>query len=175
MVFASLLVFLCAGCKDDAASDKSAIEQVVRECEAAVAAFNFERANSYLEPGAIWIERTYPKPADEYSGWWQLAKAAGVHLEYELSNVDVQIEGNVAWVTLVLKALIRGDTAEARKLVGTSEMPQGETRPVFVESIVLRKSNGQWKIVLGHTTQLRASEEQTFAGRLTTPRSERDG
>jgi ketosteroid isomerase-like protein len=160
IVFALLLLFLCVGCKGNAPSDKAAIEQVVRECEAAVAAFNFERANSYVEPGAQWIERAYPKPADDYSGWWQLAKAAGVHLEYDVLNVDVQVEGNVAWVTLVLKALIRGDTAEARSLVGTSEAPQSEARPVFVESIVLRKLHGQWKIVLGHTSELPVDDKQ---------------
>jgi ketosteroid isomerase-like protein len=134
--------------------DEGAIEAVVRNFEGATEQFEFSRVNSMLAPGARWIEHGNPEPAafngGESSKRWENYKAVKMRIEQQLRDFDIRVHGDVAWVTLDIDSTWTADTEAALALNDN----QREWRGSFVESIVLVKIDGVWKIALGHTSSL---------------------
>jgi hypothetical protein len=134
-----------------APEDKMAIESVVRRSEQAFAALNCEEADSYLAPGARWIEQGYPEAA-ESAAWCKSAAAVGVRIEYKLHDFDIHVHGDVAWVTLIIDGSFYAPSAEARRLLFHSATGVAAWRSTAAESIVLQKFGTTWKMVLGHSS-----------------------
>jgi ketosteroid isomerase-like protein len=144
------VVALLGGTISDTA-EKAAVEAVIRESEQAFAALDCEKVDSSLAPGARWIEKSYPQPA-ETAAWCAKAKAAGIRITYELHDFDVQVHGDFAWATLVIDGSFYAGTPAARALMGHEPTDAAEWRSVAAESIVLRKIGTKWKMVLGHSS-----------------------
>jgi len=149
----------CVAAQDN---EKLAVEATVRGFEQANQDFEFAKANSFLSPGAQWIEHSLPEKADELPDWWRKAKTAGVHITFRLHDIDIHVQNDVAWVTLIIDSTFTANNKEGEELL--SEQVQGgfanvsanprELRDRFVESEVLVKTPSGWKIALGHTSLL---------------------
>jgi ketosteroid isomerase-like protein len=145
--------------------DKAAVEATVRDYEEAVQLFDFSRADSLLAPNAKWIERSMPEAAamGEGAGFWAEAKEAKVRVRNEPHDFDIRIQGDVAWVTLLVDVTMLTDNEKARTLLARSETEEtGKTsdpnqrvwRATYTESEVLVKTPNGWRIALGHTSRL---------------------
>jgi ketosteroid isomerase-like protein len=133
--------------------DEAAIERVIRNFERATEQLDFSRANSMLAPDARWIEDGNPEPAaggGESGKRWDAYRAAKMRIEQYLRNFDIRVNGNVAWATFDIDSTWIADTAEALAL----NQNLREWRGSFVESVVLVKIEGVWRIALGHTSSL---------------------
>jgi ketosteroid isomerase-like protein len=155
----AMLLFVVAGicsCSNhvDISEDKALVEATIRNIEKTIGDFDFKKADSMFLPDARWIEDGPPIRANDWSGWWQNAKNAGVRIEYKISDVRVEIEGNVAWATLIIKGTFRGDTPDSQALVGTQANPLSERQTTYVETYVMKKQTGTWKLALAHTSKI---------------------
>lgn len=137
------------------ADEKGAVEATVRAFEQAVQEFDFSKANSLLAPDARWIEEdSSPAPANEWSQWWQDAKAARLRMTNRPHHFDIHIHGEVAWVTVFVDTEIKVDNDAARALTKINHPNEREWVTYAVETEVLLKTSQGWKIVLGHTSIL---------------------
>jgi ketosteroid isomerase-like protein len=145
--------------------DKSAVEATVRGYEEAVQQLDFPRADALLAPNAKWIERSMPEAAamGEGAGFWAEAKATKVQVRNEPHDFDVHLQGEVAWVTLLVDVTMKIDNEKARRLLARSETEetgkasdpnQSVWRATYTESEVLLKTPNGWRIALGHTSRL---------------------
>jgi len=144
--------------------DKSAVEATVRGMEEAVQNYDFKRQDSLLAPGARWIERSRPElAAFDGTGFFVRAKAAKVRLTNSPHDFDVHVQGDVAWITVLVDVTTIADNEEARALLARTELEetgkpsppgQREWRATYVESEVLVRTPGGWKITLAHTSRL---------------------
>jgi hypothetical protein len=116
--------------------------------------FDFAGANSLLATGARWIEDSYPEPARfDGTGWskrWEDYKTTKMEMHQKLRDLVTHRQGEVAWVTVAIDSTWTANTDAATALNGNQHVWQG----TFVESIVLVKEHGTWKIALGHTSLL---------------------
>jgi ketosteroid isomerase-like protein len=135
--------------------EKRAVESTVRAFEQAVQEFDFSKANSLLAPDARWIEEeSPPAPANEWSQWWQDAKAAKLRMTNRPHDFEIHIHGEVAWVTVFVDTTIKVDNDAARALTKNNHPNEREWTTHAVETEVLLKTPHGWKIVLGHTSIL---------------------
>jgi ketosteroid isomerase-like protein len=146
-------------------SDKAAVEGTVRDYEEAVQKFDFARADALLARNAKWIERSAPEAAafGEGAGFWAEASATRVRVRNEPHDFDIHVQGDMAWVTLLVDVTMAADNEEARVLLARSETEetgkgsdpgQREWRATYTESEVLVKTSNGWRIALGHTSRL---------------------
>jgi ketosteroid isomerase-like protein len=145
-------------------NEKSAVEATVRGFEQAVQEYNHARVNSLLTPEARWIEDSLPAKEDDLEWpWFEKAKASGVRITYQVHNFETHVQADVAWVTLTIDGTFSADSAEGQKLLlqdptakenCLSQATHVSCGVTFVESEVLVKTPGGWKIALGHTSRL---------------------
>jgi hypothetical protein len=135
-------------------SEKSAAEATVRSYEQACEHFDFAQANALLAPDARWIEDSYPVPAEfTGQGWskrWEEYKAAKLLINYQFGDFNTHIRGDVAWITLTLDSTFTADNKAALALNQNQQVWRG----TFVETYVMVKIDGEWKVALGHTSLL---------------------
>jgi ketosteroid isomerase-like protein len=132
--------------------DKKAAEQVVRSFEQAVQEYDFDKADSLLTPDAHWIEFGYPTPVEPWLRQvFQKFKDAKVRIDYHPQDAEVHVSGDVAWVTITLNTTLEAGPG--------APLPNGRNHAhaIYVESEILVRTPGGWKIVLGHTTHLPVS------------------
>jgi membrane-associated protease RseP (regulator of RpoE activity) len=72
-----------------------------------------------------------------------------MRIDYHPQDAVAEVRGNVAWVTMTLHSIWTADTPVGRAMLGGSEW-----RGTYVESHILVKTPGGWKIAFGHTTML---------------------
>ena len=155
LLFATaLLIFfaLAAGRARTAAKedDKQAAINVVLAHELACQMYDFDKLDSLHTPDARGIEESYPHPFEpELRQSYQIDKDAGIRIDYHPQDAVAQVRGDVAWVTVTLHSVWTADTAPGRALLGGSVW-----HVTFVESFVLVRTPGGWKIALGHTNAL---------------------
>lgn len=135
-------------------NEKQLIESTIQTFEHAFESYDFDKANSLLTPDAQWIEDSYPAPAQfTGQGWskhWQDYKSAKLRINYHLRDFTTHINGDTAWSTLALDSIFTADNPAALAL----NENQKEWKGTFVETYVLVKLHGTWKIALGHTSLL---------------------
>ena len=162
-----LVLVACPGWERLAAApvdDKTAVETTVRGMEEAVQAYDFQKQDSLLAPGARWIERSLPLPAAfDGTGFFVKAQTTKIRLSNRPHDFDVHIQGDVAWVTLLVEVTTIADNERARALLAQTETEetgkpspsdQHEWRATYVESEVLVRTARGWKIALAHTSRL---------------------
>ena len=135
-------------------NDKQAVETAIRTFAQALLDYDFAKANSFCTPDARWIDGSYPQSMPDVEKPFEAGKAAKIRMAYHFRDFEVRVEGNVAWVTDTLEGTSQADTEAGRKLLGG----KSERRVTAVESEVLVKTPGGWKIVLGHSTSLPESK-----------------
>jgi ketosteroid isomerase-like protein len=155
MLFATavLISMVLGACKTRTASeedDKKAAINVVLEHQRGCQAYDFDKVDSLHTPDARGMEESYPHPfePDERQGY-QSYKDAGVHIDYHPQDAVAEVRGDVAWVTVTLHSIWTADTAAGRALLWGNEW-----RVTFVESFILLRTPGGWKITFGHTSML---------------------
>jgi ketosteroid isomerase-like protein len=139
--------------------DKSAVEATVRQFERACQDFDFDQADSILLPDARWIEYSLPAKLGDIE-WPRLRalKSAGVRISFRVHDFEINVRGDVAWVTLTLDGTFTSDGEDGRKLLNPTPgrcVSQGthvSCNQTFVESEVLVRTTAGWKIALGHTS-----------------------
>jgi hypothetical protein len=163
-----LVAYLPGTCGAAEVDDKLAVETTARSMEQAVQDYDFARQDSLLAPGARWIERSLPlQAANDGTGFFVEAKAAKVRLTNRPHDFDINIRGDVAWITVLVDVTTIGDNEAARTLLARTELAetgkpspesQHEWRATYVESEVLVKTSKGWKIALAHTSRLPEKE-----------------
>jgi ketosteroid isomerase-like protein len=142
--------------------DKMAVEGTVRSYEQALQEYDFDKANSLLMPDAKWIEDSYPEPAairaDNSGDWWQQAKAAKLRVTNHPHDFSTHIQGEVAWVIVLIDVEHVVDNDAARAFTLRDHPSEREWTSHFVESEVLVKTASGWKVALGHTSSLPKSK-----------------
>jgi membrane-associated protease RseP (regulator of RpoE activity) len=130
--------------------DKQAAINVVLAHELACQTYDFDKLDSLHTPDARGIEESYPHPFEpELRQSYQADKDAGLRIDYHPQDAVAEVRGDVAWVTVTLHSVWTADTLAGRAILGGSVW-----HATFVESFVLVKTPGGWKIAFGHTTQL---------------------
>jgi ketosteroid isomerase-like protein len=69
----------------------------------------------------------------------QKQHAAGYAYEWNVTQPEVHVAGNVAWITYVNR--------------GTVKKPEGTQQVTWLESMVLEKKGGRWRIRFVHSTR----------------------
>jgi ketosteroid isomerase-like protein len=133
--------------------DQNAAINVVLAHEKAVQEYDLDKVDSLHTPDARVIEDSYPHPfePDERQSW-QINKDAGIHVAYDSQDAVADVRGNVAWVTLALHSVWKADTPVARAMLGVRE-----GYATYVETFILVKTPGGWKIAFRHTSTLPAA------------------
>jgi PDZ domain-containing protein/SnoaL-like protein len=130
--------------------DKQAAINVVLAHELACQTYDFDKLDSLHTPDARGIEESYPHPFEpELRQSYQIEKEAGIRINYHPQDAVAEVRGDVAWVTVTLHSVWTADTPAGRAILGGSVW-----HVTFVESFVLVKTPGGWKIALGHTNAL---------------------
>lgn len=149
----ALLSFVLAACKARTApeeDDKKAAIAVVLAHELACQTYDFDKLDSLHTPDSRGIEESYPHPSEpDLRQGYQVYKDAGVHIDYRPQDAVAEVRGNVAWVTVTLHSVWTADTPVGRAMLGGSEW-----HATFVESHILVKTPGGWKLALGHASML---------------------
>lgn len=164
-----LISFVPSACRTRVVSqedEKKAAINVVLAHEQGVQEYDFDKVDSLHTPDARVIEESYPHPfePDERRGWQPL-REAGVHVDYHPQDAVADVRGNVAWVTLTLPSTWTADSPAGRVMVGGSVGSE-----TYVESFILVKTSGGWKIAFRHTSTLppdfgvRADYQQEHGG-----------
>jgi ketosteroid isomerase-like protein len=148
-----LIFFVLAACRTRTASeddDKKAAINVVLAHEQACQTYDFDRLDSLHTPDSLGIEESYPRPFEpEARQSYQAYKDAGIRIDYHPQDAVAEVRGNVAWVTVTLHSVWTADTPVGRAMNGGRE-----SHVTYVESFILVKTPGGWKIALGHTNML---------------------
>jgi ketosteroid isomerase-like protein len=166
----SLMAVVCfgfVGCSTPAPQpfDADGIEEVIRGFTVALQSAQLDSARSFLASDARWIEAGHPIPAADAIDMFENFFSLGWGLEYELHDFSVHGEGDFGWVTWANEGSFTVSTPEGKDLwrsyldagwPGTVDSSSVEWRAaaLFIESAVLQRQDGAWRIVLGHTTQL---------------------
>jgi membrane-associated protease RseP (regulator of RpoE activity) len=148
-----LISFVLAACRTRTApqeDDKQAAINVVLAHEQACQTYDFDKLDSLHTPDARGIEESYPHPFEpELRQSYQIDKDAGLRIDYHPQDAVAEVRGDVAWVTVTLHSVWTADTPAGRALLAGSVW-----HATFVESFVLVKTPGGWKIAFGHTSAL---------------------
>jgi hypothetical protein len=149
LFFMSLCICkICAASEDD---DKKAAIDVVLAHEMACQTYDLDKVDFLHLPDARGMEESYPGPIEPgMRESYGALKDAGVHIDYHPQDAVATVHGDVAWVTVTLRSVWTADKAAGRAMIG------GEWHATFVESFVLVRTPGGWKIALGHSSRLPA-------------------
>jgi len=139
----------------DPDDEKRAVEKTVRDFEQAVQDYDFDKENSLLAPGSMWIEEdSYPAPGNQSSEWWEKAKAVKLRLTNVPHDFNIQIHGEVAWVIVFVDVITHVDNEAARAFTLRDHPNEREWEGHYVESEVLLKTDKGWRLALGHVSEL---------------------
>ena len=84
--------------------------------------------------------------ADSIMAFIKAQHAAGKHYEWNVTEPDVHISGNTAWIAYVNK----GSITDA----------SGTTNQKWLESAFLEKQAGNWKIIFMHSTRVAMASKE---------------
>jgi ketosteroid isomerase-like protein len=149
-ILISIVLSACGTRTTSEEDDKKAAINVVLAHEQGVQAYDFDRVDSLHTPDARSIEESYPHPfePDERRSY-QAYKDVGMRIVYHPQDAVADMRGNIAWVTVTLHSVWTANTPAGRAMLGGKEW-----RGTYVESFILVKTPGGWKIALGHTSML---------------------
>ncbi|MFT3896720.1 MAG: nuclear transport factor 2 family protein [Thermomonas sp.] len=144
MLLAGLAVFAALGCASVARGGNPAEEDKVVDAMRTmyVAATNddLEKFHEVAAPGFFAFDGGKRFGGDELMALVKDAHAAGKIYHWEVTQPEVHIDGGMAWIAYVNKGSV-GDAS-------------GMTEMTWLESAVLRKERGAWRIVFFHSTRV---------------------
>jgi SnoaL-like domain len=128
-----------------AQSDSAQIVNVIRTVFVAAQTDDVAKFDSIIAPGFYLYDGGARFNGDSIMGLIKALHAAGKRYEWNVTEPDVHVHGTTAWVAYVN----RGSVGDASAMV-----PQQ-----WLESGVLEKRDGVWKIVFMHSTRVVSSPD----------------
>ncbi len=130
----------CAALPGDAA----AVTQAMQSWYAALAAEDFKGFRALIAPGFYMYDGGQRYENDEIVKWMVGAHADGSVYTWKVTQPDVHIGCDEAWIAYVNDGLVkRGETPERHV--------------TWLESAVMRREGGVWKLVFFHSTTARSA------------------
>ncbi len=119
------------------------VERVVYDLFESIASFNYPSIRDHCTDDFILFEDGQTMNVQEFIDSVKGFDGKG-SIDYSLEEVKTNIDGSFAWMTLRNKAvmIMNGQTASLE----------------WIESAVLRKEEGLWKIAFYHSTRVKDSE-----------------
>jgi ketosteroid isomerase-like protein len=142
-VFASVssaLISTAIAQKDSPVSDHKQIVRAVNTVFAAIRAEDSQELDSVVTPDFYIFDGGVRLNAESLMTLMKARYAAGKRYEWNVTDPDVHVTGNTAWIAYIDKGSI-GDTA-------------GSTNQEWLESAFLEKQAGIWKIAFMHSTRV---------------------
>jgi ketosteroid isomerase-like protein len=127
-------------------SDQKQIVDTVSTIFAAARADDVAKFDSVIAPGFYIFDVGARFNADSIMALIKAQHAAGKRYEWNVTEPDVHISGNTAWVAYVNK----GSITDA----------SGTVNQNWLESAFLEKQAGTWKIVFMHSTRVPAATQE---------------
>ena len=134
-----VLFLVLVGCQParDVAADKIAIERVMQDFFAAITKYDYESLRYQCSADFVLIE---------HGLWWNADSLTNVikgfegkaTITYTFDDINSSVEGSFGWMTY--------------KNNGLMTMGDQQTNYEWSESAVFKKQNGDWKMVLLHST-----------------------
>jgi ketosteroid isomerase-like protein len=124
-------------------SQMSAQMQIVKAVNivfAALRADDRQELDSVVTPGFYIFDGGLRFNADSLMTFMKAQHAAGKRYEWNVTDPDVHVSGNTAWIAYINKGSI-GDAA-------------GSANQEWLESAFLEKQAGIWKIAFAHSTRV---------------------
>jgi ketosteroid isomerase-like protein len=125
---------------DSSMSDQKQIVRAVNTVFAAVRADDSQELDSVVTPDFYIFDGGVRFNADSLMTLMKAQHAAGKRYEWNVTEPDVHVSGNTAWIAYINKGSI-GDAA-------------GSVNQRWLESAFLEKQAGTWKIVFMHSTRV---------------------
>ena len=136
------LISMAKAQKDSPMSDEEQIVRAVNTVFTAVRADDSQELDSVVTPDFYIFDGGVRLNADSLMTLMKTQHAAGKRYEWNVTDPDVHVSGNTAWIAYVNKGSI-GD-------------PAGSANQQWLESAVLEKQAGIWRIVFMHSTRVPA-------------------
>ncbi len=127
----------------DVESEKQNVEEVIRNFYDATSSFNFQGIRDLCTDDFILFESEQVMNVEDFINF--ITPFKGATMTYNLEDVKINVEGSVAWMRMRSKA----------------KMTMGEQvmNYEWLESAVLKKQEGMWKIAFYHSTTVEPPEE----------------
>jgi hypothetical protein len=129
-----------------AAAEQDKIVATVGTIFTAALTDDFAKFDSVVAPGFYMYDGGARFNGDSILNLIKAQHAAGKRYEWNVTEPDVHIDGNTAWIAYVNKG----------KITDAS----GTVDQMWLESTVLQKQKGEWKIVFMHSTRVPAAAAQ---------------
>jgi ketosteroid isomerase-like protein len=151
LVFLLCLAFSCQKAEEvaeepavDIEAEKQNVEKVVRNFFDATFTFNFQCIRDVCTDDFILFESGQVMNVEDFINFITPFKGSTTTFNFE--NVETNVEGSVAWIRLRNKA----------------DMKMGEQVINFdwLESAILNKQEGMWKIAFYHSTTIEPPEDK---------------
>jgi hypothetical protein len=130
---------LSANAQSTEAADQAKVVETVRAIFAAATTDDLAKFNSVVSPGFYMFDGGARFEGDAIMRLIKADHAAGKIYEWNVTDPDVHIQGDSAWIAYTNK----GSVTDAS---GTQHLE-------WLESAFLRKEAGAWKIVFFHSTR----------------------
>jgi ketosteroid isomerase-like protein len=134
------LISMAKAQKDSPVSDQKQIVTAVNTLFAALRADDRQELDSVVTPDFYIFDGGVRFNADSLMTFMKSLHAAGKRYEWNVTDPDVHVSGNAAWIAYINKGSI-GDAA-------------GSASQEWLESAFLEKQMGTWKIVFAHSTRV---------------------
>ena len=128
----------------DVEAEKQDVEKVIRDFYDAASTQNFQGIRDLCTDDYILFESGQVMNVEDFINF--ITPFKGATMTYNLEDVKINVEGSVAWMRMRSKA----------------EMTMGEQvmNHEWLESAVLKKQEGIWKITFYHSTTVEPPEEK---------------
>jgi len=123
-----------------ATADEAQVVEAVRAMFAALATEDIPKLRTIIAPDFYAFEAGGRITGDALIDLMKKAHAAGKVYVWTVNEPEVHIDGNMAWVTYINRGSIK-DSAETKNVS-------------WLESAVLRKDKGDWRIKFFHSTRV---------------------
>ena len=125
-------------------ANEKEVTEAVRSMFAAFAADDFAKFREVAAADFYAFDGGERYKGDELIELIKKAHAGGKEFVWTITEPAVHVEGDVAWITYVNDGSIQDSS-------GTKKMS-------WLESAVLRKDNGKWRVQFLHSTRVRPAE-----------------
>jgi ketosteroid isomerase-like protein len=134
------LISMAKAKKDSPMSDQKQIVRAVNTVFAAVRANDSQELDSVVTPDFYIFDGGVRLSADSLMTLIKAQYAAGKQYEWSVTDPDIHVSGNTAWIAFINKGRI-SDAA-------------GSAEQQWLESAFLEKQAGIWKIAFMHSTRM---------------------
>ena len=131
---------VAADAPETATAQKTQVSETIRSMFAALAAEDFAKLRTVIAPDFYAFEAGGRISGDALMDLIKKAHAAGKVYVWTVNEPEVHIDGDTAWVTYVNRGSIKDAS-------GTKDVS-------WLESAVLRKEKGDWRIQFFHSTRV---------------------